>query len=87
MAFQGPHSLGNATIPTWMSMLKWGLDPRFVMVESGDWYIVPAGVMHKVVKSRGLTIVDAWDERFCTIDRSNPLAKSNRRAPACVARC
>jgi hypothetical protein len=64
--------------------MKWGIDPRYAMLSDGDWYVIRADVAHSVSKaSEGVTVIDAWDEQFNTIDRANPLAAFHCRAPTC----
>jgi hypothetical protein len=69
-------------------MMKWRIDPRYAMQSDGDWYVIRAGVAHSVSKaSVGVTVIDAWDEQFDTIDRANPLAAFHCRAPSCGEWC
>jgi hypothetical protein len=86
MPYQGVHSYGDFTV-SWWSMRKWRIDPRYAMLSDGDWYVIRAGVAHIVSKaSEGVTVIDAWDEQFKTIDRANPFTAEHRRvvSGACV---
>jgi hypothetical protein len=88
MPYQGVHSYGDFTVDQWWSMMKWGIDPRFAMLSDGDWYVISSGVAHSVSKGcHGVTVIDAWDEQFNTIDRANPLAAFHCRAPSCGEWC
>ena len=88
MPYQGVHSYGDFTVDQWWSMMRWGIDPRFAMLSDGDWYVIKAGVAHCVSKaSEGVTVIDAWDEQFNSIDRANPLAGFHCRSPACGNWC
>ena len=87
MPYQGVHSFGDYTRPQWLSMMLFGLDPRFKMAHHGNWYVIPPSTIHTVTKAFGVTAVTAWDEHFEVLERNSPLWHYRQTTPVCGDQC